>query len=95
MTVLFVVIGLSAIGEATAEVIALFVLFGVAVVCVLLAWWNAGLGVWALALIGIALAVFFAIVGRDDKALLALIFGGPYLLCAVLLWFGSSLLARS
>jgi len=96
VTVLFLVIGLSTgLDERAAEVIVLFVLFGVAVTCVLVAWWNAGIGVWALALAGIALAVFFAIVGGDDKALLALIFGSPYLLCAVLLWFGASLLARS
>ncbi len=49
----------------------------------------------ALALAGIALAVFFAIVGGDDRVLLALIFGGPYLLAALLLWFGASRLARA
>ena len=96
VTVLFIVIGLSTtLDEATAEVIALFVLFGVAVVCVLVAWWSAGLGALALALAGIALAVFFAIVGGDDRVLLALIFGGPYLLSALLLWFGASRLARA
>ena len=96
VTVFFIVFGLiTGPDEQTAEVIVLFVLFGVAVACVLVAWWSAGLGTWALALAGIALAVFFVIVGGDNRALLALIFGGPYLLSAVLLWFGASLLARA
>ena len=96
VTGLFVVIGLNrTLDEATAEVIALFVLIGVAVVCVLVAWLSAGLGSRALALAGIALAVFFAIAGDDDRVLLALIFGGPYLLSALLLWFGASRLARA
>ncbi|TET95622.1 MAG: hypothetical protein E3J29_06560 [Dehalococcoidia bacterium] len=96
VTGLFIVIGLiTFLDEATAEVIALFVLIGVAVACVLVAWWQAGLGSRALALAGIALAVFFAIVGGDDRVLLALIFGGPYLLSALLLWFGASRLARA
>ncbi len=96
VTGLFVVIGLiTTIDEATAEVIVLFVLFGVAVVCVAVAWWSAAIGARALALAGIALAVFFAIVGGDDRVLLALMFGGPYLLSALLLWFGASRLARA
>ena len=96
VTAFFIVIGLSTgLDEQTAEVIVLLVLFGVAVACVLVAWRSAGLGTWALALAGIALAVFFVIVGGDNRALLALIFGGPYLLSAVLLWFGASLLARA
>jgi hypothetical protein len=94
VTGLFIFIGLNTIDQATAEMIALFVLFGVAVLCTLVAWWRAVIGSRALALAGIALAVFFAIVGGDDKVLLALIFGGPYLLCALLLWFGASRLAR-
>ena len=95
MTAFFIVIGLNTVDETTAEVMALFVLFGVAVVCVLVAWWSAGLGARALALAGIALALFFAIVGGDDRVLLALIFGSPYLLAALLLWFGASRLARA
>ena len=96
VTGLFVVIGLiTTLDEAAAEVIALFVLFSVAVACVLVAWLSARLGTRALALAGIALAVFFAIVGGDDRVLLALIFGGPYLLAALLLWFGASRLARA
>jgi FtsH-binding integral membrane protein len=96
VTVLFVVIGLSTgLDERAAEVIVLFGLIGVAVVCVLVAWVSAALGARALLLAGIALAVFFAIVGGDDKVLLALIFGGPYLLSALLLWFGALRLARS
>jgi hypothetical protein len=96
VTGLFVVISLiMTLDEAAAEVIALFVLIGVAVVCVLVAWLSARLGSRALALAGIALAVFFAITGGDDRVLLALIFGGPYLLSALLLWFGASRLARA
>ena len=96
VTAFFIVFGLiTGPDEQTAEVIVLFVLFGVAVTCVLAAWWSTGLGTWALALAGIALAVFFVIVGGDNRALLALIFGGPYLLSAVLLWFGAALLARA
>jgi hypothetical protein len=96
VTGLFIVIGLiTFLDEHAAKVIALLVLFGVAVACVLVAWWQAGLGARALALAGIALVVFFAIVGGDDRVLLALIFGGPYLLSAVLLWFGASRLARA
>jgi len=96
VTGLFIVIGLiTFLDEHAAKVIALLVLFGVAVACVLVAWWQAGLGARALALAGIALVVFFAIVGGDDRVLLALIFGGPYLLSALLLWFGASRLAKA
>ncbi len=96
VTGLFIVIGLSAsLDEQAAEIIVLFVLIGVAVVCVLLAWWSVALGARALAIAGIALAVFFAIVGGDDRVPLALMFGGPYLLSALLLWFGASRLARA
>ncbi|KKK71066.1 hypothetical protein LCGC14_2917700, partial [marine sediment metagenome] len=63
--------------------------------CVLVAWLNAGLGARALALAGIALAVFFAIIGGDDRVLLALVFGSPYLASALVLWFGASRLART
>lgn len=96
VTGLFIITGLIAfLDEPAAKVTALLVLFGVAVACVLVAWWHAGLGALALALAGIALAVFFAVVGGDERALLATIFGGPYLLSAVLLWFGASRLARA
>jgi hypothetical protein len=96
VTGLFVVIGVNSnLDEATAEVVALFVLIGVAVFCVIVAWLSAGLGSRALTLAGIALAVFFAVVGGDDRVLLALVFGGPYLLSALLLWFGASRLARA
>jgi hypothetical protein len=95
-TGLFIVIGLIAfLDEPAAKLTALLVLLGVAVACVLVAWWQAGLGARVLGLAGIALAVFFAVVGGDERALLALIFGGPYLLSAVLLWFGASRLARA
>lgn len=96
VTALFIAIGLgSSLHEDSAEVIALFVLFGVAVVSVLVAWWNAGRGALALALAGIALAVFFMAVGGDDRAVLALLFGGPYLLSALLLAFGARRLSGS
>ena len=96
VTGLFIVIGLIAfLDEPAVKVIALLILLGVAVACVLVAWRHAGLGALALALVGVALAVFFAIVGGDDRVLLALIFGGPYLLSAFLLWFGASRLARA
>jgi hypothetical protein len=96
VTGLFIVIGLIAfLDEPAAKVIALLVLLGVAVACVLAAWWHTGLGAPALALAGIALAVFFAVVGDDERVLLALIFGAPYLLSAFLLWFGASRLARA
>ncbi len=96
VTGLFIVIGLiTFLDEHAAKVIAVLALFGVAVACVLIAWWRAALGARALALVGIALVVFFAIVGGDDRVLLALLFGGPYLLSALLLWFGASRLARA
>jgi Flp pilus assembly protein TadB len=95
VTALFIFVGLnSGLHEESVEVITLFVLFGVAVASVLVAWWKMGLGARALALAGIALAVFFAVVGGDDRVMLALIFGGPYLLSALLLWFGAARLAR-
>lgn len=93
-TALLFLIGLtSGLHEDSAEVIALFVMFGLAAVCSLLAWWKAGPGAPAVALAGLALAVFFAAAGGDDRLLLALLFGGPYLLAALLLWFGASRLA--
>lgn len=96
MTGLFIVIGLATtVDEAAGEVIALLVLLGVAMVCVLVAWLSTRVGAGALALAGIALAAFFVIVGGDDKVLLALVFGGPYLLSALLLWFGALRLARA
>ncbi len=96
VTGLFIVMGvITGLNEPAAEVIVLFVLFGGAVACVLLAWLHAGLGARALALAGIALVVFFTVAGGDDRALLALIFGAPYLLAALLLWFGASRLARA
>jgi hypothetical protein len=96
VTGLFIVIGLiTFLDEHAAKVIPLLALIGVAVACVLIAWWQAALGARALALAGVALVVFFAIVGGDDRVLLALIFGGPYLLSALLLWFGASRLARA
>jgi hypothetical protein len=96
VTGLFIVIGLiTFLDEHAAKVIALLALLGVTVACVLVAWWQAELGARALALAGIVLAVFFAIIGGDDRLLLALIFGVPYLLAALLLWFGASRLASA
>lgn len=96
VTGLFIIIGLIAfLDEPAAKLTTLLILLGAAVACVLVAWWQAGLGARVLALAGIALAVFFAVVGGDDRVLLALIFGGPYLLSAFLLWFGASRLARA
>jgi len=95
-TALFILIGLSSgLDEDSAEVVTLFVLFGLAVACVLVAWWRPAIGALSLALAGVALAVFFAVVGAHDRVLLALIFGGPYLLCALLLWYGMSRLSRA
>ncbi len=96
MTALFIYMGMSAsLDESSAEVIALFLLFGLAAASVLVAWWKAAPGVGMLALAGIALAVFFAVVGGDNRVLLALVFGGPYLLSALVLWFGLSRRARA
>lgn len=97
-TALFILIGIgvtSGPDEDSAEVVTLFVLFGYAVACVLVAWWRPAIGALSLAVAGVALAVFFAGVGGDDRVLLALIFGGPYLLSAILLWYGMSRLSRA
>jgi hypothetical protein len=95
-TALFILRGLtSGLDEGSTEIVTLFVLFGYAVACVLVAWWRPAIGALSLAIAGVALTVFFAGAGGDDRVLLALIFGGPYLLSALLLWFGSARLARA
>lgn len=90
MTGLFLYIGLRAGREwPTTEIVVLLALLGVAAACAALAWWEATMGGLALVLVGVALAVFFIVVGGDDSLLLAGIFGAPYLLAGLLLFVGS------
>ncbi|MEE8347376.1 MAG: hypothetical protein V3S20_08520, partial [Dehalococcoidia bacterium] len=59
ITALFVLVGLtSGLHKGSAEVITLFVLIGVAVACVTVAWWRAAIGALSLTLAGVAMATF-------------------------------------
>src|SRR3972149_9954246 len=78
-TALFILRGLtSGLDEDSAEVVTLFVLFGYAVACVLVAWWRPAIGALSVAVAGVALAVFFASVGGGGRGVVApLLRGGP------------------
>jgi hypothetical protein len=90
ITGLFLYIGVRVGQEgSTTEIVVLLALLGVAAACTALAWWQATMGGLALVLVGVALAVFFIVVGGDDGLLLAGIFGVPYLLAGLLLFLGS------
>jgi hypothetical protein len=73
----------------------LLALLAVAALAVTIAWWNAVQGAMALAVTGLGLAIFGAAVVTEDHLLVALLLGGPYLLSAMLLWFGAFRLARA
>jgi len=90
ITGLFLYIGVRVGQEgSTTEIIVLLALLCAGAACTALAWWQATMGGLALVLVGVALAVFFIVVGGDDGLLLAGFFGVPYLLGGLLLFVGS------
>lgn len=79
----------------SAEAIGIAVVLGLAVLAVVVAWWDPPLGIYALAAVGLAIAILVALAAEADQEVGVVAMSGPYLLSSILIWLGVWRMART
>ena len=79
----------------SAEAIGIAIVLGLAVLAVVIAWWEPSLGIYALAAVGLAIAILVAVTAEEDQEVGVVAMSGPYLLSSILIWLGVWRMARS